>query len=231
MNIKVCSIFRNSSAYVGRYALQAFSLQKLLQLRGHNVSFLLGHGDSTDGTPDLLKSYFKNSPITLVDVSHGGPDHGSVVNAQRFRQLSIAGNKIWSQLPEEADIVIWVEADLVWDPLTLVSLAESATFLPMVAPKIILHRTGWPEDTFYDTWAFVRDGRNFVHAPPYHPAVDSETDLLEMDSVGSCFAIWGELARQLTIPSEDVLVGFCRMLREDLGEQIWLDTRLSVFHT
>ena len=223
-NVVICSAFRNATSYIDRYMAQVDALSTLLAKRGDYLSLILGYGDSTDNTGERL---FEASTLSigarLIDVSHGGPDFGSVVDAQRFRQLAYVGNKILSNVPSDADVVIWLESDLIWTPETLARLIYHK--LPVVAPMVIDRRSGG----FYDTWAFVKDGVNFTKHYSYHRGLLGVVGITEMDSVGSCVVMAGNVAKGLTIPEADVLVGACRAVRDN-GHKIWLDVGAEVWH-
>src|SRR5882672_3947682 len=141
----------------------------------------------------------------IVDTSHGGPEYGSVVDAQRFKQLAHVGNCIWKAIPDDANAVVFVEADLIWTTATMTALIKRLKEFSAVSPMILLQREGYPERAFWDTWAFRRDGRHFSQNYPYHREYDPHRPF-RVDSAGSCMAMHGVLARQL-IWDEKVFVG------------------------
>lgn len=231
MNIYMVSAFRNAARYVERAVMQAAVLSLKLSAEGHRLHCIWGEGDSTDDTRDQLAfaCYGSGIRVKLVDVTHGGPEFGSVVDAQRFKQLAYVGNKLWAEIPASADAVVWVESDLIWDASTLVRLVESLERVPMVAPMILRRRPGGLP-LFYDTWAARKDGDHFRGRSPYHPALKrSHAELVEMDSVGSCVAMRKGVSEGLEWPEEDVIVGLCRQWRER-GGSVWLHTGLAVWH-
>ena len=229
MNITLCSAFRNSTPYLARYFNQINDLDYALHSQGHKLQLVWGEGDSSDGTLTMLKGAQFRFRAQLVDCTHGGAEHGSVVSAERFRQLAHVGNTILQAVPEETDALLWVESDLIWHPATLLGLPNRLSVYPAVCPKILLKRAGWPAYTWYDTWAFRLDGKHFDHRRPYHPAHDG-VSILRIDSGGSCMAIRGELAQKVSFPEEDVFVGLSRQLYEH-GGSLWLDPTISVTHT
>lgn len=226
-SVVLCSSFRNSSNYIERYFEQVNTLNKLLTERDDSLSLVLGYGDSTDDTDALLTEQTKSGvKATMVDATHGGKAFGSIVDAERFKQLAYVANTVLASLPDDADVVIWCESDLIWDAETLVKLIDRLKKVSCVAPMIMELSTGG----FYDTWAFRRAGMPFEKQSPYHPSLNPfNDDLIRMDSVGSCVAMRADIARRVNLPDEDVIVGMCRQIYE-MNESVWLDSSLTVYH-
>lgn len=232
MNVVIVSYFHNAESYVQRYFDQMAALQQLLEVRGDTLRLILGYGDCTDNTERMIRDDVNESFMaTLVDVSHNGKVFGSVVDAQRFKQLAKIGNALWQRVPKLADIVGLVESDLTWKPESLLKLIDGAVSLEdsLGSPTLLAPMVKLSDGRFYDTWAFRRNGRNFRNASPYHPDLRSPVDYLQMDSVGSCFFGKAEVLRELTWPEKDVVVGFCRQAKEK-GVEILLDTQTEVTH-
>lgn len=227
MNVVICSAFRNAGHLIENYFNQIDALASLLNRRGDWLSLVLGYGDSDDGTGELLFEAAANSiGARLIDVSHGGQAFGSIVNAQRFRQLAYIGNKILANVPfEDADAVIWLESDLIWAPEVIAELLNHLQWHACVAP-MIMDSNG---TTFYDTFVFRRSGICFVKQPPYHPCMMASDHMIEMDSVGSCVVMRADAIKGVTVPEEDVLVGVCRQIKER-GGRVWLDSNQKVYH-
>lgn len=226
MNITLCSAFRNASRYVNDYIRRISDLELELYKRGDTLSLVWGEGDSTDDTLYPLKlcrstAHFK---CIIVDCTHNGPTFESIEHPQRFRQLAYVGNKILAAIPDDADVVLWVESDLVWKPETLIALIDRLQTVPCVAPMIMEKSSGG----FYDVWAGRIHGQRFTKSYPYFIGY-KPNELVQVDSMGSCMAIRADLARQLTWPEEDVFVGLCRNVYA-LGHSVFLDTGLTVWH-
>lgn len=230
MNITICSAFRNSSAYIGRYFEQMAGLRAALETRGDCFVLIVGEGDSVDDSGDALYAAIVEGryETTLLDVSHGGPYHGSVVHPERFKQLASIWNEIWSAIQPSANVVVFLESDLIWDAPTLLSLIDTSDKYAVIAPMVMLERAGYPSPFFYDSWAARKDGNRIQAAPPYFPGWDMKTPL-QVDSMGSVLAMSGDLARQLHWPDEDVVIGVCRQIYE-AGGAIYLDPTLKVIH-
>jgi hypothetical protein len=109
MNVTLCSAFRNASNFVGRYQRQVYGLADALEERGDRLNCIWGEGDSTDDTLYLLQCLSPTFNAEIIDVAHGGKHYGSVVDVERFKQLAGVANKIWSHIPESAEVVIWCE--------------------------------------------------------------------------------------------------------------------------
>lgn len=231
MNITLCSAFRNSVAngHLFRYLVQCHDLDTALYHAGHRLSFVWGEGDSTDDTLKVLTAAKWRFKAQVVDCTHGGADYPSIVLAERFRQLASVGNTIWSAIPEQAEAVVYVESDLVWEAATLATLVERLTEYPAIGPMIMLDREGWPRKTaYYDVWATRQAGQHFEHRPPYHPCYRPDAPFM-VDSTGSCMALRADLARKVYFPDADVFVGLSRLIYEN-GESLWIDPALKCFH-
>lgn len=225
MKIALISAFRNSLSYIDRYCEQMESLQKVLSEQGHTLSLVLGYGDSRDGTGEYLFERCSHSlDAHLLDVSHGGHHFGSIVHSQRFKQLAFIGNRLWSNLPTDAQVVGLVESDLIWKPNTLLEMASSLQEGWLLSP-MVMHL----DKRFYDTYAFIKSGINFKNDKPYHPDLRPGIRHYYMNSVGSLFLMDAILARTIKWPEEDVVVGFCRQAL-DIGYSIVLDSYLEVYH-
>lgn len=224
MKITIISAFRDASWYIKRYCEQMEKLQEVLNRSHHSLHLLLGYGDSRDKTGEILFEECSHRFATdLIDVSHGGLHYGSIVHPARFKQLAYVGNKLWSAIPEDSDVVGLVESDLIWQPYVISSLAVTVGPKQIYAP-MVYHEDG----RFYDTWAFRKDGIRFSNHRPFHPTLGRDNCTL-MESVGSVLFMKSDLARKLTWSEEDVVVGLCNQARE-FGSQIWLWTSLAVYH-
>ncbi len=232
MNVTLCSAFRNSCGYLDRYLDQVTNLHLVLSERGDRLHCVWGEGDSVDDTLARLVQTARHTkwPVTQVDCTHGGPEFGSVIDPERFRQLGHVGRSIWAAIPANADVVLWVESDLVWEAATLAALIDRLGSFDAVAPAVVLDRTGWPRNNsvFYDTYCFVRHGIRFDHRRPWHPDNDGETPL-QMDSVGSCVAMRGYIAKGLLFDDRTIWPDLCRQIN-DRPAGAWFDPKLTVIH-
>jgi hypothetical protein len=223
VNVTIISAFRNSVAYIPRYFDQMGALAKALAARGDWLHLILGYGDSTDGTGEMLfeESQFSMSAM-LVEVSHGGEIYGSIEHPQRFKQLAYVGNRLLDLVPPQADVVGIVESDLRWQPETMVQLIDHLAEVPAVAPMIM----DGP-NSFYDSWGFRRDGVRFTKTPPYYPGLNGQ--LFQVDSAGSVLFVRGDLARKARLSDGEAIIGFCDNINQ-AGGSIWLDPTQAVQH-
>lgn len=233
MKIALGSAFRNSKSRLARYFEQVQALQDALLARGDSLHLGLVEGDSTDRTLTLLQQKLVSFTGTIIDRSHGGPVYGSTEHPDRFRALQGVGNGILESCPLDADVLVYVESDLLWDAATIIQCIDRLKVgVDVIAPMI------FAGTTFYDVFAFRGlDGSRFAPFAPYHMsvaeagAVTSSISpsglsvpggLVEVSSAGSCLVMRAEVAWQCRVPPEDGLVGFCRDARTK-GFKIWAD--------
>lgn len=223
MNVVIISCFRNAAHYIPRYFDQVQQLRKLLLDRGDWLSLLLGYGDSTDGTDVLLheETSFAIGAL-LVDVSHGGPRFGSIEHPTRFKQLAKMGNTLLECVSPDADVVGFLESDLIWDAPTLLALIDHLQHVPAIAPMIM----DGP-NSFYDVFAYRKNSVRFTKQPPFHRELNRT--LTEIDSAGSVIFADAYLARKARLSDGEAIVGWCNGIREQ-GGSIWVDPTLTVKH-
>jgi hypothetical protein len=189
----------------------------------------LGYGDSSDGTGELLFDKFAfEIGALLIECNHGGPEFGPIVDSTRFAQLSFVANRIWRCIPLDTDVFCSIESDLIWDAKTILKLIDHVSEYPVIAP-LVFHRepAGASFVRFYDTFAFRINGERFTNEPPYHPSLNGS--VMRLDSAGSCLVMQGSIARQITVPEEDVIVGTCKQIYS-LGYAVHCDPQLRVEH-
>lgn len=229
MRVTIGSAFRNSARnqHLGRYEAQLFQLRDLLRVHGHSLDVVFVEGDSVDTTArnlaDILRRF---GPGRLEDVSHGGPVYGSTESPVRMQALCGVGNGILANVPKETDVLVYVESDLIWDPVTIWGLMQRlSSDVDVVAPLIFAGKH------FYDVFAFRGlDGERFSPFVPWHSSfTNAVSPLIEVGSAGSCLVMKGEVARTCRIPPEDALVGFCRNAKS-AGYRIWVDSAGTVRH-
>ena len=231
MMVALCSAFRDAEEHLGRYFWQALALRQALDKRGDRLHLVIGDGDSVDRTSALLLRYATGPEYTIVDCSHGGPKFGSIVNDERFRQMAYVGNCMLDNVPTDADAVVILDGDLIWDADTILALVGRLAEVPACAPLVLCagNPAGYAGDGpfFYDIWAFRRNGQKFSPLPPYHP--DLGAGLLQLESAGGCLAIRGDLAREVRFGDADAIVGLCRDIYRRDGS-VWVDPGLAVRH-
>lgn len=109
----------------------------------------------------------------------------------------------------------------------MVALLDQLEHYPAVSPMVMLRRTGYPSNTFYDIFVYRKDGVQFGQYPPYHACYNSQQPF-PIDSAGSAMAIRSTFAKRL-IWDEDVFMGVCKQIYQ-MGGSVWVDPRLSITH-
>ena len=216
---------RNAEPYLENCFAQLNDLCTYFNMLGENIRIIIIEGDHKDNSRQRIKDLSANLPIEIISYDHGGPAWGSIENSKRFAQLAKMGNVAWKEIPRDCEVVIWVEGDLIWSTKSLIKIiAQVNEDFPIIAPMIMEKSR---PDIFYDVWAFRKNGVRFTKENPYH--ADLYEGLVEVDSVGSCVAMLGYLARKVNFPEEDVFVGLCRKLKEINGS-IWVNSTTKVYH-
>lgn len=228
MEVVVGSAFRNFGHAVGRYMLQVKGLQKALGPE-HKVRVLAVEGDSVDTTRAQLESVAAGLGIdlNLVTCNHGGRRFGSTECEDRLVALSKVGNAIFENVRESDDVLLYVECDLLWQAADVAPLLKMAAFneggFDVFAPMI------WAGQLFYDVWGFRgTDDQRFGPFAPYHSSLKPNA-LCEVNSVGSCLVMRGQVARECRIHDNYCLVGWCRDARSK-GYRIAAHTGFDVRH-
>lgn len=235
MDICVTSIVRNGMGYLDRYVAQVEALAREVEGRGAAFSLVMAEGDSTDGTDVWLNEYAKRAPfaVTVYHFPHGGPVFGSVNDKARWANIARTWNALYGQLGgghvKPDDAVIYIEADLIWEPATMLALlAHVPGGRDAVSPMCFssAHPT-W----FYDTWGHRgMAGDHFRNLPPpYHPSLEGwqPGTLVQISSAGSCMVMRGVVALRCHFSPTDAMLGH-DIYRK--GYELWLDPGQKVMH-
>lgn len=240
MKVAVLSMFQNSMRYANVYLQQILNLN--LVSPQHQFDMVLGEGDSTDGeaTWNWLNITF---PGCVYKCVHGGKAYGSVDTPQRWRQLSVAWNQLLPHVLPEHDAALYIEADLIWEPRTILRLLDRLKEVDAVTGLCTWDNHPEPQPLcscsapdllhLYDWWGMrAMEGVKFRVCYPYHPVLQtkSATGLYPLDSCGSFLAMRGKVARECRFdPPEEGLCGFCANIQAR-GYRLWLDPKLRVIH-
>jgi hypothetical protein len=224
VNIVVGSAFRNATHHIIRYLNQVMMLRMHVG-PSHTVRVIAAVGESRDSTHAML-SGVEGIDVEIVLDTHNAPMYGSTEQPERLTALSTVCNAIFGAVRAEDDVLVYVESDLIWDPHTMGSLIDMATrrdggfdvFAPMP----------FAGKAFYDIWAFRKDGERFGPFAPYHKAYRAN-ELFEVDSVGSCLVMRGEVARACRVQDNQCLVGWCSDARSK-GHKIAVHSAFQVLH-
>lgn len=233
MNVTLCSAFRSSAAYIARYQLQVCRLAYALAQRGDWLHVIWCEGDSVDDSLQRLLDGYEHDgkpcgyTADIFHFHHDGKNYGSIEDAQRFRQLAAVWSRVWARIPDDASVVVFCEADLIWEADTIVRLIDQVQDSVAVAPMVM---DSPPKNTWYDSWAFRRNGVRFTKEPPFHADFDDPREgYMLLDSAGSVLVMDGDLARKVRFTDEEAVVGLCKNIYA-VGGSIWLDTAASVTH-
>ncbi len=231
MIVQIGSIVRDASEYLNRYFTQVQELQRALFARGDSVQVAIAEGDSVDDTWDMLRmhqaleEYVHVTPPRLIKYDLAGQKFGSVNVPQRWANIARTWNMLLDEIQNEPfDVFIYVEADLIWQPETMLALIADLAYVDAVAP-MSMHQSGY----FYDTWGHRAGGLNFSNNPPYHPRLPDVKpgQLMQLDSAGSCKVMRAKVARQCRLAESDAMMG------HDIyknGFSLWLDPEQKVIH-
>lgn len=210
MFVTVCSIFRDSEAYLPRYFSQIAGLREHV-----NVRLVLGEGDSTDHTARVLPTFISEQD-RIITCDHGGPAYGSVDNPQRWADIAQVVQQVKARAWPPGDAFVWVESDLIWQAESMVELLKADR---CVAAMVFADTTM----RFYDYWGYRKNGEHFDPQPPYIPHGGDVTDrYVKIDSCGSCFVVPGE--------DFDVVEQWDGVWPFPAGGRLWLDREAEVRH-
>lgn len=230
MKVVIASIFRDSASYVDRYVSQVTALRDALAARGDTLRAVWGEGDSIDRTATILAEKARKCALKfdLYDVAHGGPKFGSVNVEQRWRQISYCCNTVLHNIPEDADVVVYVESDLIWLPETIITLIDGlGDSVDVLAPMSMANNE--TPARFYDTYGHASNGVNFQPYAPYHPDLQPG-ELLRLDSAGSCLVMKGQVAQTTRFtPPELGIAGWGQDINAQ-GYAFCLNPAVAVWH-
>jgi len=225
MRIVVANMWQNATSYIDRFVGQFAALRGAAPQ--HEFDLILAEGDSTDNdaTWNRLNEIYPGKVFKRI---HAGQIYGPIDVTQRWLQISFVMDGVFERVRPEHDVVIWVESDLIWEPAVLLKLLDhiQKPGVDAAVPMIMMR------GTFYDSWAYRRDGIRFSVAPPFHRVLQtpSVNGLYLLDSGGGCVVMRGEIARTCRCrPPALAAVGFYRDMREH-GWRVWLDPTLAIHH-
>jgi len=232
----VGSAFRNSAGQqVERWIDQVVKLHGDAGVLGIDVRAVAVEGDSVDSTYEQLRLHAaqlaeRGIMLNVRQHHHGGRAWGSVEDPERMAALSGVGNAIVDAVDADDDYMFYVESDLIWEPLTVLSLTMRAAgtgkgfdnYSPLV----------FAGECFYDVWGYRGlDGSRFAPFYPYHSTLTglhSVASGVEVGSVGSCILMQGEAARTVRT-SAGALVEWCSNARAR-GYRMMVAPDLRVVH-
>lgn len=209
----VATVMRDASSYLDRFQ------EQIDRLGPRKV--VVVEGDSTDDTWDRLQP----TGYTVLKAEHGGPYYPSQDIPMRWRQLAAVCNVALTAAVRELEPdepLVYVESDLIWEPVVIEKLAVHTAMYPAVTPMSMYH------GRFYDTWGYRKNGTEFPRRPPYF-AGWSDTMMHKIDSNGSCVALSPTAAPVVAFDPHDCFLGIGRSLYAN-SLSLWLDPTLAVEH-
>jgi hypothetical protein len=203
---------------------QAAALRAELDARGHALRVRAVEGDSRNGTVGYLRAHAAASGLSLdlATHNHGGPWFGSTEAPERMLALSGVANAVLDGVSAEDDALVYVESDLLWAPSVMTNLlAQLGPGRDVIAPLV------FAGEAFYDIWGFRASGQRFGPFPPYYEGLRLD-EPTEVESVGSCLVMRGDVARSVRMES-GALVEFCANARR-AGFRVYCDARERIHH-
>ncbi len=226
MIVQIGSIVRDATGYLPRYFEQVQALREALTARGDSLHVAVTEGDSTDLSWPMLQNWAGHRTGRRVfKFDLAGQKFGSVNVPQRWANIARTWNHMLESIKSDAfNIFIYVEADLIWQPATMLNLIYDLHYVAAVAP-MSMHQSGF----FYDTWGHRAGGINFSNNPPYHYALPNVQagQLMRLDSAGSCIVMRDDVARECRLAEQDAMIG------HDINSKgfgLWLDPEQKVIH-
>jgi hypothetical protein len=223
-NVTICSPFRDSIGNIDAYINRIADLDYPLNSR----RYVWVEGDSQDGTWDELQMWADTDDrVMLVKCDTGKPRYSSIVSPVRFAALAKVFNAALDAVDLEwSDYVLFLPSDIHYALDLLNKLV--AHDKDIVAPFVYDAPQGRP--VFFDTWAFVKDGKNFTKFSRANALVAYGPVPIQMDTVGSTVLIRADVLRAgCRYTSEDVDRGLCECAKAK-GFTIWADPSTSVYH-
>lgn len=196
----------------------------------------VGDCDPGDRTEDkLIEFALKNHNEDITVIRH---DTGttarmrSVVDTERIAALSQTYDAAFAEVAKRPgdEYVMAHESDLV-SPPNLVERLVATGLCPIAGAVYLTLPNGGPR-LFYDTWGYMKDGKNFRNTPPFgndawRGSAD-EKQPIEVDSAGSVLMVPGADIRAGARMVDNGMVSLCKNLREQYGRKIHFDPTIEI---
>lgn len=215
------SIVRDAELYLDRYFSQLKELNNLVPCQ-----LLITEGDSVDNT----LSKIEECPVLFYcyKQDHNGQKFGSVDNPVRWKNIAQTWNWMYDNFSnwKAYKAIVYMEADLIWTPETILSLIEGLSKFHAVSPLVMLRDTS----IFYDIWGYRdKNGKHFFSNPPYHEDLEKCSErYYPLSSAGSCIVMQPRVLRTgCRLSEKDAMIG--HDLRKH-GYALALDTQQKIYH-
>jgi len=231
MQIDICSLFRDSQRWHGRVINQVdrYFEQFARLSKEHNLQFHLLEGNSADDTYAKLEEYKNKYNINLYKQEVKGSEVESTASELRLANLSSIANIVLNSALEKAQIVLWIESDLIHDEQLIPQLLK---FIETdkwqnslgIAPIPIIG------DVLYDNWAFKdSQGRYYPSSAP-SSYFDPRRGYIELQGFGCCALLNPENMRKHGIYfGKNCFRSLCDQ-GVKAGLKLWCDPRLFIRH-
>lgn len=173
MKILICSILRNNESKMGRFISQINKFVNKLSNQ-HEFSISLYENDSTDATPEILKSLdlsvFKHNSVVSEKLNL--PAFGSVVSEERVKNLAIARNKalLADDIYKTVDYVLFIDCDISYDDdfiPTLLNFGHSGITPDVYSGMCIVPRLPSDHNVYMDAQIPAKPGGLPTHSGVY----------------------------------------------------------------
>lgn len=222
-DLTILSIFRNSTAYLDRYAWQ---VQSICEQFDGTVHFCWLEGDSDDRETYLELqqlerdiAYYWGATVTMTTYDHGGPMYPSIDHPDRWRQLSGVWNCNLLRLGPTR-YAVCVESDLIWQPSDMLTMLDhiQSGICDVAYPLLMLRDT----NQFYDTHAYkAPDGTGWSAWPPYAPGWDG-TRFVPVSQAGGMVVARGDVMQAARWGDDDCVLHFPEGTRCMVDMHTWI---------
>lgn len=223
LDLVILSIFRQSENYLNRYLQQINGIFEDFQ---GNCGVIWLEGDSTDNTYKLLQSAKldlenRGHTANLIKYDTHGPYWKSIVNKERWMQLSTCWNKCLDNLIP-SKYTICVESDLKYQPEIVPKLIDCLDENHhVIYPMLMIDG----KDLFYDTWGFSKNGIKFRNNYPYYDGILAEKeDLMKLTSGGGMIVSTYQYQKYGRFGIEDCIMKFPK------GVNLFMHRYLKIYH-
>ena len=219
MSVEIATMVYSSVKWFSRFS------NGIDQLTWPETSIKVVATQSYDGTDELLREWFKR-------MHSKGRAHQVVyvkdLPETRFEKMAKLRNMLLTMC-RDADQILMIDSDLVNFPRDLIDRLKRHK-KDIIAPMVHVENS----QQFYDSYSFRLRGQRFDLLNPDFPFVPREiggTEPIELTSVGSCYLMRGEVARNVQYYGRDVSeqVSFCEEAVKK-GYRIWVDPTVRVDH-
>jgi len=219
--LAVVCMMRTAGAYLDHFIERVNALDELTTLR-----VIVGENDSRDDTKERLAAWRESADyeVTVLDCGDGSEHFGSVDDERRWRSIAGVMNKVLDEVKDTDREVMYVDADLYWDPLMVLRLLMKLDNmkLDVICPFSMF------QGRAFDLWGTRRQGARIARRDPHWPDV-AAVGRVEVDSAACLNVMDAHWARVARFGESNANVGWHDEMRAK-GAKIWLDFDERVVH-